>query len=98
MQPFIKKTLPTCLLTLIGLMSSTSAMAIQCPTTLNSLNLDVMTKTIHVTGVGFDATYSGENPSIIALLSLQASQSNIVVTYTLDSATCLGGNIQAALY
>ena len=99
MNQLIKQTLPASLLTLVGLSSSGSAMAIQCPAALNFFNLDVATKTIQLTGSGFSASYSAENPVIIALLAEQTFQPDVmVVTYTLDGTTCLSGNIQAASF
>lgn len=91
MKRLIQRIDPRIILAVIGLMSSSNVLAIICPVNVNTFTLDVASQTLNVSGSGFKATYNGQNPVIMTYLALQTARPILVLSYTVDATSCIGG-------
>lgn len=66
-----------------------------CSTDVTFLNVDATTQSIEATGSGMDATYGGDNPVIIAILTEQSVNANFVTNYVVEGNSCFDGAIVA---
>ena len=96
MKLSVQKSICTLVFSTAGLFTPVVAMAIDCPTSVSEVNLDVATQTVSASGTGFNASYSGQNSVIYTYLALNTFQPNFLVTYSVDAASCVsGGDIEA---